>query len=238
MKYQIPKTFMGKPVAGSLERVLAGLNTDPNSGQGGNLPLDPSNLSGYIFVPSINLHVAKQRTHLGLSWYKTHEELQKENLKMPTIPQFLKYLKFLQDDCGYQNRSEAQIILNDVLKPRSHGEWLDAKFLKIQDNLTISYNHKLDSNGNLKPDNNELLLLDCLKENCWVDIFGSANVQGLPTRELGNNYEEGKNAYFLPPLNHMVVAWLGGDSSGVGLNCCGAPTGSLFSLGVFACREF
>ena len=167
MKYQIPKTtFAGKPVAGSLERVLERLNPNPNNPQ--TPPQTPPivnalNLSGYIFVPLINLYVAKQRTHNGLNWNQTHETLHSEGLKMPTIPQFLEYLKFLQN--GYQDRNEAQVILDDILKLGNwRGEWLDAKFLDVQGNLTISYNHTIDKSGNLKPKNNrDLLLRDYLK---------------------------------------------------------------------------
>ena len=50
MKYEIPKTFMGKPVAGSLERVLASLNGNPQNPlqTQNNLPPTNIDLSKYI----------------------------------------------------------------------------------------------------------------------------------------------------------------------------------------------
>ena len=64
MKYEIPKTFMGKLVAGSLERVLAGLNGNTNNPQNPpkRAPLaNAPNLQGYIFVPSTGIYMAKER---------------------------------------------------------------------------------------------------------------------------------------------------------------------------------
>ena len=237
MEIKIPKTFMGKPVAGSLERVLAGLNTNPQNPQPQTSPLvNAPNLDGYIFVPSIGLYVAKQRTHLGLNWNQTHEELQKENLRMPTIPQFLEYLKFLQN--GYSDRNEAEIILDDILKTGDYrGEWLDAKFTKPGADLFYNYEHyehvlRKGLTTNCKCDKLE----PCLKEDCWADIFGSANSQGLPTQKLGNNYEQGKNAYFWYPRENRVARFAA-NSDRANLYCDGIPTDAISSLGVFACAE-
>ena len=105
MKYQIPKTtFTGKPVAGSLERVLAGLNTNPNNPQ--NSPqthpiVNAPNLSGYIFVPSINLYVAKERTLLNSNWNQAIEKIYNQGInvgklraEMPTLFEFMSYVKY------------------------------------------------------------------------------------------------------------------------------------------------
>jgi hypothetical protein len=237
MNIKIPKTFMGKPVAGSLEKVLLGLNGNPINPLNPQVqpPVNAPNLSGYIYVPSIGLYLAKQRTHLRLNWNQTHEELQKENLRMPTIPQFLEYLKFLQN--GYQDRSEALTILDDVLKVGNwRSEWLDAKFDEINGQMVISYNHRIVNNVLKAQNENEVLLPDYLKEDCWADIFGSANVQGLSTRKLGSSYEQGKNAYFWFPRSGRV-AWFDADSGRAGLDCNWDPANSYSSLGVFACAE-
>jgi len=236
MKYEIPKTsIMGKPVQGSLERVLAGLNKDPQIQPSQIQPLvNAPNLTGYVFVPSINLYVSKERTHTGLNWNQTHETLQSEGLRMPTIPQFLVYLKFLQN--GHQDRNEAQGILDDILKVGNwRGEWLDAKFKYLNGQMSIFYNHVLDQDGNLMAQN-EVLTLDYLKEDCRADVFGSANSQGLPTRKLGNSYEQGKNSYFWFPRDG-AVAGFGAYSVRGYFNCYRDPTNAVSSLGVFACAE-
>jgi hypothetical protein len=233
MKYQIPKIFMGKPVAGSLERVLAGLNTSPQNPPQTPPLVNAPNLQGYIYVPSINLHVAKQRTHTGLNWNQTHETLQGEGLRMPTIPQFLEYLKFLQN--GYADRNEGQLILDDILKVGNwRGEWLDARFTN-ENNVLYSDYHHIFVNGELKPQVHESLR-DHLKEDCWADIFGSANSQGLPTQKLGSSYEQGKNAYFWYPRENRVARF-DAVSDWAGLSCDWDPAGTGPSLGVFACAE-
>ncbi|MEK6824180.1 MAG: hypothetical protein AABY06_04040, partial [Nanoarchaeota archaeon] len=43
--------------------------------------------SDFIYVPSINLYVAKQRTHLGKNWFDCHKELQSNNQRMLIIPE-------------------------------------------------------------------------------------------------------------------------------------------------------
>jgi hypothetical protein len=235
MKIQIPKTFMGKPVAGSLEKVLAG---------NGNPTVDPVNpqiqpltnapdLQGYVYVPSIGLYVAKQRTHIELNWNQTHEALQNEALKMPTIPQFLEFLKFLQN--GYQDRAEAQLILDDILAKRDpwRAEWLDAKIAKPGADLFYQYEHKIINNQAI-PQKSEKLD-SCLMEDCWADIF-NGNSQGLPTRKLGTNYEQGKNSYFWYPRSDRVARF-GANSDGALLDCDRNPANTFPSLGVFACRE-
>jgi len=233
MKYQIPKTFMGKQVAGSLERVLAGLNTNPPSPPQTPPLVNAPNLQGYIFVPSTGLYMAKQRTHGGLDWYKTHEALQNEGLKMPTIPQFLKYLGFLQTQ--HNDRNEAQAILDDILKVGNYrGEWLDAKFTNENNVLYCDYHH-IFVNGELKPQVHESLK-DHLEEDCWVDFLASANSQGLPTQKLGSSYEQGVNSYYWHPRENRVARFVA-DSDWASLNCYWVPTFVNSSLGVFACAE-
>ena len=55
------------------------------------------NESNFVYVPSINTYFAKQRTNLGKNWFETHKELQTNGEKMPTIPEFLEFLKYLKD---------------------------------------------------------------------------------------------------------------------------------------------
>lgn len=231
MKYQIPKTFMGKPVEGSLERVLAGLNKNQQAPSQTSPLVNAPDLQGYIFVPSINLYVAKERTYKGLNWYQTHEELQKENLRMPTIPQFIEYLKFLQSQ--HQDRNEAQTILDEILKIGNwRAEWLDARFEKSGSDLLYCFNHKIANNQIISRDSQKLE--PCLREDCWADIFGSANSQGLPNEKLGNSYEQGKNAYFYFPRENFVARF-GAYSGRAYLNCYRDPTGTYSSLGVRGC---
>ena len=55
-----------------------------------------SEKENFIYVPSIDLYVAKERSHLGLNWHDAHKKLHEEGLLMPTIPQFLEFIKYLE----------------------------------------------------------------------------------------------------------------------------------------------
>ena len=237
MKYQIPKTFMGKPVAGSLERVLAGLNGNTNNPQ--NPPqtaplVNAPNLQGYIFVPSTGLYMAKERTHLGLNWYQTHEELQKENLRMPTIPEFIEYLKFL--DRGYPDRNEGQLILDEIKAVRNpwRSEWLDARFEKIKRKMNIHSMHKY-SNGKLVSSKPEVLGKCLMKDKTpGIDLdywLNNSTPQGLPDV----NTPRGELYFWYP--REGSVAGFGAGSGRAGLGCFRDPAVVGSSLGVFACAE-
>ena len=237
MKYEIPKTFMGKPVAGSLERVLAGLNGNTNNPQ--NQPqttplVNSPNLQGYIFVPSTGLYMAKERTHQGLNWYQTHEELQKEGLRMPTIYEFKEYLKFL--DSGYSDRNEGQLILDEIKTVRNpwRSEWLDARFEKSGRKMNIHTMHKY-SNGNLVSSKPEVLGKCLMKDKTpgidFDDWLNNSTKQGLPnsTSAIGELY------FWFP--RDGAVAWFVAYSGRAVLYCSRDPSCTYPSLGVFACAE-
>ncbi|MEK6933083.1 MAG: hypothetical protein AABW56_04810, partial [Nanoarchaeota archaeon] len=42
------------------------------------------NQDGFIYVPSINLYVSKERSHHGLDWHNTHKTIIPLGLRMPT----------------------------------------------------------------------------------------------------------------------------------------------------------
>lgn len=134
------------------------------------------NKDNYIHVPSINLYVAKQRSHLGLNWYDTHRKLHQKSLLMPTILQFLEFIKYLKANpngipLGDASKQEIESILDDILIARDHRreEWLDAKFKLKNKKLYINYNHRTDYKGNLIPQKSEPLE-ECLMEDCYVDL--------------------------------------------------------------------
>ena len=112
-------------------------------------------LKGMIYVPSVNLYFAKEKSLLGKNWYDTHKELQKQRVRMPTIPEFVEFLKYLRDNPNNENTN----LYNEITQVREpwRGEWLDADFKVKNKQLYINYNHKLDSNGNLVPEKTEEL---------------------------------------------------------------------------------
>ena len=233
MKFQIPKTtFTGKPVAGSLERVLAGLNANPATNPPAQPPVNAPNLDDYIFVPSIGLYVAKQRTHPGLNWFQTHEELHKENLRMPTIYEFKEFLKYLrQNQNGLNDASSQEIttIIDDILTVRNpwRAEWLDAKFEKRAKGIYII--EKNDPNT-IQP------LEKCLMKDKGPGIdledwLNNSTKQGLPNPKA----KKGQLYYWYP--RDTAVARFNADSDRAYLYCDWYPTNLDASLGVFACAE-
>lgn len=190
----------------------------------------------FIYVPSTGLYISKQRTHFGLNWYECHKQLHKENLLMPTISQFIAYINYLKQNprgTHDETRSEIESILNNILTVRDpwRAEWLDAKFEKKGEQFYINYNHKINSNGKLKPENSELLE-KCLMENGYADIL-TPNKQGLPTKKLEKS--KGRGYYGYP--GEDFVASFSADSFKVGLDCFRDPNGSSPVLGVYACVE-
>jgi len=182
-----------------------------------------------IYIPSINLYIAKQRTCLGKNWYETHKEIQPKGLKMPTIPEFIEFLKYLRDNPNNENTK----IYKEITEVRNpwRSEWLDADFKFENNKLCINYNHVLDSQGNLQPQNTELLE-DCLMKSCCADIL-NLNKQGLPTRKSKNK----EFYYSYPRSNNNSVAGFYAHSVGAYLVCDGYPTYAGASLGVFVCAK-
>ena len=173
------------------------------------------NLDGMIYVPSIDLHFSKQRTHKNKNWYDCHKALLSEGTKMPTIPEFIEFLKYLKNS----NENEHQIIYKDITEVRNplRAEWLDADFKVKKRKLYINYNHVLDSQGNLQPQNSEKLEA-CLMEdktsgidlNEWLD---SSTSQGLPK----SNIKSGELYYWAPMSDNESVACFDAGSDGADL---------------------
>jgi len=136
-------------------------------------------IDGFIYVPEIKIYVGKNRVHQNVDWDETHKELAKENSRMLTIPEFVKFVNYLKT--GYENREEANQILDDILTKRNpwRAEWLDAYFeISPQGNYILTQNKTQRAR-----------LENCLMQDCEADIFESANSQGLPIKtKTGFNY--------------------------------------------------
>ena len=220
MKITIPnKAPMGTPVEGAMKRVL-----DKQGAQKPSViqPTNAPNVDGFIYVPSIGIYVAKERTLKGENWPNTHEKLNAQNLRMPTIPQFIEFLKYIKTNSQYE---QIYREITEVREPR-RAEWLDARFEEQNGKMHIHYNHRT-INGELIPQNSEPLE-NCLMQDCYANILASANKQGLPTKETKRGF------YYWFPRNNFVAGFIA-DSGMAGLDWGRDPQGSDSSLGVFAC---
>jgi len=169
-------------------------------------------LKDYIYVPSIKLYVAKERSFNGKDWYKCQEALKQENARMLTIPEFVEFLKY--------SKVKAPEVYEDITAVREpyRAEWLDGFFEKRKDGLYVLTQNKSQSEK----------LDECLMEDCQADILGSANKQGLPTRKL-NGFS------YWYPRNERVAGFDAGSYWAL-LYCGGVPTYEDSSLGVRVAR--
>ena len=179
----------------------------------------------FQYIPSINLYVSDNKILHGNNWYKCHEELNKQELLMLTIPEFIHYIKYLKQNPNSNNTK----ILDDILTVRSpwRAEWLDAKF----DRNNITYN-KINNN---KLEEVTETLEECLMEDKLPGIdleywLNNHTNQGLPLK----NTPKGKLYYY--HTRNDTVAWFDAFSVRAGLDCGGGPDGSDSDLGVRAAR--
>jgi len=204
---------------------------EPQEPQTTQTNLDKDN---YIFVPEINLYIAKQRTHLNKDWNETHQALNEQNLRMPTIPEFISFLNHLRSN---KSNEEYQTLFKEITEVRNpwRANWLDAKFSKQGNKMFIAYNHYLDNQGNLQAKNQEELtnyLTEDRKPGInLTDWLSNHNKFGLPLP----NSKHGDFYYWYPTANHVMT--FGAVSDCALLGCDGGPSFRGSDLGVFACAE-
>ena len=193
----------------------------------------PVETSQYIHIPSLNINFQTKRTLQGKNWYETHKELQSNGLSMPTIPEFIEFLKYTKN-----NSPELYKEITEVRNPW-RANWLDADFKVRGKDLYINYNHVLDASGNLVPKNSEVLdkntLMSDKTPGISLDdyILENHTSQGLPSKKVKSG-----NLYYWNPRsdNNSVARFLAG-SAGAVLDCDGVPSVGSSGLGVFAVKR-
>jgi hypothetical protein len=223
---KLPKKIFGVDTAKAYEKLM---KEEEKPKKDKKRKVEGRDNSDFIYVPSVDLYFAKERSLLGKNWYSTHEELDRQGLKMPTIYQFKEFLRYLHENPN----EEYTGIYNEIVEVRSpwRGEWLDAKF----DKKKIYFNHGI-VNGELNAMNSETLDRETLMKYKWPGIdleywLKNSTKQGLPNI----NYDEGSLRYWPPRVG--AVAWFDADGGGADLNCYRNPAYFGSSLGVFPCAE-
>ena len=182
-----------------------------------------SELQGYVYVSSINLYVAKEKTLHNKNWNDIHKELQKQNQKMLTIPQFVSFINYLK---SVPSNQEYHTILDEILTVRSpwRSEWLDAYFEKRKDGFYVLTENKT------KPEKLESYLTKDKTPGIDLDSWlSNPTKHGLPDRNIPNG-----NLYYWHPRNG-TVARFDADSDRAFLDCNGDPQDSGAGLGVRPC---
>lgn len=226
-----------RSVDGAMERVL---KEDKNPMPKPEQPItNAPNLDDYIYVPSINLYVAKERDLNGLTWDQAIDKIYTQGIKvaekraeMPTPFEFMTSIKYLlAGNIQGLAETERQAILDDILKVGDYrGNWLNAKFVKKAGGFNDFGIETSMFNSSGKPIKKIAPLEQCLWQDCWADV-NSGNNQGLLTKCYGSSYEQGKNVYFWYPRKGFVARFVAG-SDGAALGCYWRPDGSDPSLGV------
>jgi hypothetical protein len=210
-----------------------GSNLENKAGESSRIINPLQDVNGYIHVPSLNLYFTKERILQGKNWYETHKELQSNGQRMPTIPEFIEFLKY--------TKLNFQDIYKDITEVRSpwRAEWLDADFKVKGKDLYINYNHIFSPNGNLIPKNSEILdkntLMTDKAPGISLDDYISNNFtdQGLPSK----NVKSGDLYYWNPRSDNNSVAGFNANSGRAVLDCCRDPSNADSSLGVFGIAQ-
>ena len=182
------------------------------------------NKDAFIYVPSINLYVAKERTHLNKNWKDCWTELQSQNYQMLKINEFREFLKYTKE-----NHKDIYNEITEVNSPW-RGEWLDANF-KVEKNelylLTENESKKEKLEDCLMKDKNPGILLED-----WINGKNISS-QGLPNK----NISSGSLYYWHPRSDNNSGARFGAFDGRAGLNCNGNPSLADSGLGVRAVKE-
>ena len=171
-------------------------------------PINPNRSKNeYVFVPSLGLYISKNTYLQRHSWNETQAKLQKMRIRMPTIPEFIEFIKYLKSPEGKANVTDAKDIVDNIVIPKRlyRGEWLDAKFQKSFINgMQVNY-HSFDSNGNIieKQEKLENYSENDKVHSMYLDFWLELHTkQGLPA---GNSIWS--NARYQPPKNGQVASF-------------------------------
>ena len=129
----------------------------------------------YVFLEATSQYpdtLVSTKTMFDLeSWSQAHTVLQEIGLHMPTVRQFVDFLKLLDSGKAFNERGHIinplrlQWLLKkqcgvgfnpDISSPKGKMEYLDAYFKETDGILYMDYNHRM-VNGELKPKNSEQL---------------------------------------------------------------------------------
>ncbi len=248
---EIPNSWMGKPVEGSLERILTRKPASPPlpvTTSGVPRTFQVSNPSDYIVVPQYDILIAKRETHQGKNWQESIELLAQEGRYMPRIDEFMQHFLNMRDAVAGRmilhdgagaiiNQAEIQSQWNYLSSTdrtpfgNSAWTWLDALFKKDgAGTLYLETNHRV-TNSVLTSQN--VPLVPHATTNGFAPL-SSLNNQKLPIDTPDKNYVQGQNIYFWPPTENLVAGF-GAGSDRASLDCGRDPTDRDAELGVFAC---
>ena len=182
---------------------------------------------GFIPIPSMNLEIAKERSHLGKNWYEAHEALVEKNLRMLTIPEFMKFLNYLRENPSRENNLVYKEITQE--KESWKAEWLDAYFRKREDGFYVLTGNKasfrkredgryiLRNKANAEKLENSLMkeLESGISFDSWLK---NPTSQGFPGTGVERPDIDKDRVNYWHPENNRVTGFIV-SSQGIDLDC-------------------
>jgi len=182
------------------------------------------NRDDFIYVPSMNLYVAKERSHFGKNCCEAHEALLEEDLRMLTIPEFVNFLNYLRENPSDENTQ----VYKEITQVRDpwRAEWLDAYFEKRKDGCYVLTGNKT------KSEKLETALMEDKTPGISLDSWlKNPTSQGLPKPDVAKG-----DLYYWHPENSRSVRF-GVGSHEAGLSCDGGLLYSSCMRGVRAAKQ-
>jgi len=184
----------------------------------------------FIYVPSIDLYVAKERKLLGENWFDSQKELHSKNEKMLTIPEFLEFLKYTKKN--YKD------IYKEITEVKSlwRAEWLDADFKVYGGELRVNYHMFQDGKIIQKSevlDKNTLMNDPTPGISLEGYLTNSHTSQGLPSKDV----KKGDLHYKIPRRDNNSVARFDANNVWTYFSGYGNPSNKSNYLGVRVAKQ-
>ena len=179
-------------------------------------PINPNALAreGYVYVPSLGLYISEKKYFDGKNWQETQERLHKEGRRMPTIPEFIEFLKVIR------RNKELPGILAESLTDTMEAEWLDAEFQDtIISGIYVSY-YAFDNPKKIvrKKEKLEEYLQENQMQKINLDAWLNDHTkQGLPKP----NCQKGDLIFWQPEDDHIARFMINEDK--LVLSCAFPP---------------
>ncbi len=193
-------------------------------------PTTKTDTPDFIYVPSLDLYVGKNRICYNRDWNDQQQRLHSNNQRMPTLHEGAEFLLHLY---SHLDNPEYIKIFDDMTGKRDpiRGENFDAHFEKKENNWYITY-HEFNSSGKIKEVTEELDDLSLMSHRTPGIYLGhyikNHTHQGLPKR-----YAKIGSLYYWSPADGAVARFRA-SSVWAGLGCGRDPDGSSAWLGVRA----
>ncbi len=236
--------------------LLAGTSEENSETDTPRIPQLPRNIINpekYLYLPAKNhgsysyqnTLISLERSHNGKNWFDTHKLLSAEGKYMPTIRQFVDFVKLLKSGKALNGKGEIMPqdlvvkTLEDIFKLGEYrGRWLDADFKVVNRTLHINYNHSVNAKGEIIYGKSEPLISSTLMADRkpgidLMDWIVRATVQGLPPSDV----KQGDIWYWYPRRDNNSVAGFSANADRAVLGCDWDPSHSDSRLGVNAAQK-